>query len=203
MLSQMLHRVNSGTLVGPAIFLTKLFEQLPQILEHGVFFVRARAIGDKELLAQVQCLSLHCRGTKPIPYRSQELISVPLIFSRVPCVTNRSHIELIERYCVRAPIERRDRIRDQRIRPTTDDLAAAGGQAVRSLKSAAIASLYVNHVYQFSPTNSRRYPYFLAATGITPTVVDRRYKRIQSTSYRNAIRDSRIATFANRLVWVC
>ena len=30
-----------------------LFEQLPQILKHGVFFVRARAIGDKELLAQV------------------------------------------------------------------------------------------------------------------------------------------------------
>jgi len=47
MLSQMLHRVNSGTLVGPAIFLTKLFEQLPQILEHGVFFVRARPIATK------------------------------------------------------------------------------------------------------------------------------------------------------------
>src|ERR1041385_3245463 len=37
-----------------------LFEQLPQILKHDVFFVRARAIGDKELLAQVQCFSLHC-----------------------------------------------------------------------------------------------------------------------------------------------
>jgi hypothetical protein len=29
-----------------------LFEELPQILKHGVFFVRARAIGDKELLVQ-------------------------------------------------------------------------------------------------------------------------------------------------------
>src|SRR6266566_10118965 len=57
-----------------------LFEQLHQILKHGVFFVGARAIGDKELLAQVQCLSLHCSGTKPIPYRSQESISVSLIF---------------------------------------------------------------------------------------------------------------------------
>jgi hypothetical protein len=28
-----------------------LFEQLPQILKHGVFFVGVRAIGDKELLA--------------------------------------------------------------------------------------------------------------------------------------------------------
>jgi hypothetical protein len=28
-----------------------LFEQLPEILKHDVFFVRARAIGDKELLA--------------------------------------------------------------------------------------------------------------------------------------------------------
>ena len=55
MLSQMLHRVNSGTLVGPAIFLSKLFEQRPQILKHGVFFVGARAISEKELLAQVQC----------------------------------------------------------------------------------------------------------------------------------------------------
>ena len=87
-----------------------LFEQLPQILKHGVFFVRARAIGEKELLAQVQCLSLHCSGTKPISYRSQESISVPLIFCRVPCVINRSHIELIERY-FRVPIELRDRIR--------------------------------------------------------------------------------------------
>src|SRR6266498_5571237 len=91
---------------------SRLFEQLPQILKHGVFFVRARAIGKKELLAQLQCLSLHCSGIKPILYRSQELISVPLIFCRVPCVTNRSHIELIER-CFRVPIELRDRIRDQ------------------------------------------------------------------------------------------
>src|SRR6516162_1350600 len=75
-----------------------LFEQLPQILKHGVFFVRARAIGDKELLARVQRSSVHSRGIKPVPYRSQELISVYLTFSRVPCVTNRSHIELIERY---------------------------------------------------------------------------------------------------------
>src|SRR5262245_8537139 len=52
-----------------------LFEQLPQILKHGVFFVRTRAISEKELLAQVQCLSLHCRGTKPVLYRSQESIS--------------------------------------------------------------------------------------------------------------------------------
>jgi hypothetical protein len=57
--------------------ITTLFEQLLQILKHGLFFVRARAIGDKELLAQVQCLSLHCGGTKPISYRSQESISVP------------------------------------------------------------------------------------------------------------------------------
>ncbi len=28
-------------------------------LEHGVFFVRAHAIGEKELLAQVQCLCLY------------------------------------------------------------------------------------------------------------------------------------------------
>ena len=73
-----------------------LFEQIFQILKHGVFFVRARAISDKELLAQVQCFSLHYSGIKPIPYRSQELISVPLIFSRGPCVINRSRIELIE-----------------------------------------------------------------------------------------------------------
>jgi hypothetical protein len=85
-----------------------LFEQLPQILKHGVFFVRARAISDKELLAQIQCLSLHCRGIKPVPYRSQELIFVHLTFSRVPCVINRSHIELIERY-LRVPIELRER----------------------------------------------------------------------------------------------
>ena len=120
-LSQTLHRVNSGALVGPAIFLINLFEQLPQILKHGVFFVRARAIGDKELLAQVQCLSLHYSGTKPIPYRSQELISVPLIFCRVPCVINRSHIELIERY-FRVPIELRDRIRDQPVLREEDQI---------------------------------------------------------------------------------
>src|SRR5438067_13169023 len=98
-----------------------LFEQLPQILKHGVFFVRARAISDKELLAQVQRLSLHCSGTKPIPYRSQESISVPLIFSRVPCVTNRSHIELIERY-FRVPIELRDRIRDHPVLREEDQI---------------------------------------------------------------------------------
>jgi hypothetical protein len=75
-----------------------LFEQGPQILDQGVFFVSKRAIGDKELLAQVQCLYLHSRGFKPVAYPTQELIFVPLIFSRVPCVINRSHIELIERY---------------------------------------------------------------------------------------------------------
>ena len=75
----------------------------------------------KELLAQVQCLSLHCSGTKPIPYRSQELISVPLIFCRVPCVINRSHIELIERY-FRVPIELRDRIRDQPVLREEDQI---------------------------------------------------------------------------------
>src|SRR5260370_8553057 len=42
------------------------------MLKDGVFVGRARAIGNKKLLAQVQCLSLHCSGTKPIPYRSQE-----------------------------------------------------------------------------------------------------------------------------------
>src|SRR5207248_11546156 len=98
-----------------------LFEQLPQILKHGVFFVRARAISEKELLAQVQRLSLHCSGTKPIPYRSQELVSVPLIFSRVPCVANRSHIEPIERY-FRLPIELRDRIRDQPVLREEDQI---------------------------------------------------------------------------------
>jgi hypothetical protein len=61
-----------------ARMLPGLFEQLPQILKHGVFFVRARAIGEKELLAQVQCLSLHCSGIKSVPYRTQELISVHL-----------------------------------------------------------------------------------------------------------------------------
>src|SRR5437762_1126693 len=99
----------------------RLFEQLPQILKHGVFFVRARAIGEKELLAQVQCLSLHCSGIKPIPYRSQESISVALIFCRVPCVINRSHIELIEWY-FRVPIELRDRIRDQPVLREEDQI---------------------------------------------------------------------------------
>jgi hypothetical protein len=56
-------------------------------LKHCVFFLRAGAIGEKELLAKLQCLSLYCRGSKPIPYRSQESISVPLIFCRVPIVT--------------------------------------------------------------------------------------------------------------------
>ena len=50
-----------------------LFEQPPQILKHVLFFVRARVDGEKELLAQVQCLSLHSRGFKPVLYRSQEL----------------------------------------------------------------------------------------------------------------------------------
>ena len=63
-LGQTPHRVNSGALVGPAIFLTNLFEQLSQILKHGVFFLRVRAISEKELLAQVQCSSFHCRGIK-------------------------------------------------------------------------------------------------------------------------------------------
>src|SRR5438552_14322554 len=89
-----------------------LFEQLPQILKHDVFFVRARAIGEKELLAQIQCLSLHCGGIKPFPYRSEEFFSVPRILTRVPCVINRSHIELIERYC-RVPVELRDRVGNQ------------------------------------------------------------------------------------------
>jgi len=31
-----------------------LFEKLPQILKHGVFFVRTRATGDEELQVQVQ-----------------------------------------------------------------------------------------------------------------------------------------------------
>src|SRR4029453_1869787 len=89
-----------------------LFQQLPQILKHVLFFVRARAIGDKELLAQAQCFSLHCIGPKPVPYRSQELISVHLTFSRVPCVVSRSQNELIEWY-FRLPIELRDSICDQ------------------------------------------------------------------------------------------
>jgi hypothetical protein len=54
-------------------------------------------------------LSLHCSGIKPVLYRSQESISVSLIFCRVPCVTNRSRIELIEPYCFRVPIELHDR----------------------------------------------------------------------------------------------
>jgi hypothetical protein len=91
----------------------RLFEQLPQMLKHDVFFVGARAIGEKELLAQVQCLRLYCIGTKPIADRTQEFISVHLTFSRVPCVTNRSRVELIERYCFRVPLELRDRIGNQ------------------------------------------------------------------------------------------
>ena len=43
--------------------LPDLFEQLPQILKHGLFFVRERAISDKELLAQVQRFPFHCNGT--------------------------------------------------------------------------------------------------------------------------------------------
>jgi hypothetical protein len=43
-------------------------------LKHFVFFVRARAISEKELLAQVQRLSFHCRGLKPASYRCQEFI---------------------------------------------------------------------------------------------------------------------------------
>jgi hypothetical protein len=41
-----------------------LFEELFQVLKHNVFFVRAHAISEKELLAQVQCSSFHCRGIK-------------------------------------------------------------------------------------------------------------------------------------------
>jgi len=40
-----------------------LLEQLPQILEHFVFFVRERAIGEKELLAQ----SIACPFTAAVP----------------------------------------------------------------------------------------------------------------------------------------
>src|SRR4029077_20967309 len=98
-----------------------LFEQLPQILKHGFFFVGARAISDKELLAQVQCLSLHCSGTKPVPYPSQELISVHLMFSRGPCVINRFRIELIERY-FRVPIELRDGIGDNPVLRQKDQI---------------------------------------------------------------------------------
>ena len=85
------------------------------MLKHNVFFVRLRAIGEKELLAQIQCLCLYRIGTKPIADRTQEFISVHLTFSRVPCVTNRSRVKLIERYCFRVPLELRDRIRDQRV----------------------------------------------------------------------------------------
>src|ERR1700747_3343228 len=98
-----------------------LFEQRPQILKYGVFFVRARAISEKELLAQVQCLSLHCSGTKSVPYPSQELISVHLMFSRSPCVINRFRIELIERY-FRVPIELRDGIGDQPVLREEDQI---------------------------------------------------------------------------------
>jgi len=55
------------------------------MLKHDVFFVRLRAIGEKELLAQVQCLCLYCIDTKPIADRTQEFISVYLT-SLVPCV---------------------------------------------------------------------------------------------------------------------
>src|SRR5438094_6111393 len=108
-------------LPGTRITIRNLFEQLLQILKHDVFFVRARAIGEKELLAQVQCLSLHSSGIKPVLYRSQELISVHLTFARVPCVINRSRIELIERY-FQVPIELRDRIRDQPVLREEDQI---------------------------------------------------------------------------------
>ena len=45
-----------------------------QILKHFFFLVRAHAISEKELLAQVQCFSPYCRRLKPVPYRSQEFI---------------------------------------------------------------------------------------------------------------------------------
>src|SRR5436190_18396850 len=91
------------------------------MLKHRVFFVSARAIGEKELLDQLQSLSLYCRGIKPVPYRTEELISVHLTFRRVPCVTNGSHLELIERY-FRVPIELRDRIRDQPVLREEDQI---------------------------------------------------------------------------------
>src|SRR5262249_6764038 len=100
-----------------------LFEQLPQILKHFVFFVRARAISEKELLAQVQCFPFHCRRIKPVLYRSQEFISVHLAFSGVPRVTNRSHSELIERR-FRLPIELRDRVRDQPVLREHDQIVS-------------------------------------------------------------------------------
>jgi hypothetical protein len=71
-----------------------LFEQLSQILKHGVFFVRARAVGDKELLAQAQCLSFRSSGTKPFPYRSQE--SSEREFSPVGDAS-RLRVEIIDR----------------------------------------------------------------------------------------------------------
>src|SRR5947207_11653169 len=111
------------------------------MLKHGVFFVTARAIGDKELLAQVQCLSLHCSGIKPIPYRSQELISVHLTFARVPCVTNRSRIELIERY-FRVPTELRDPRHNRPAREdarTTQTRRAFGEGTERDTRSAYAA----------------------------------------------------------------
>jgi hypothetical protein len=46
------------------IIIRTLLEWLPQVLKNGVFFVRAEAIDDKELPAQVQCFSLHCGGGK-------------------------------------------------------------------------------------------------------------------------------------------
>jgi hypothetical protein len=58
-LSQVLYRVNSGALVGPAIFVTKLFEQLAQILKHGVFFVRARTISKKSSLHRSNACLFH------------------------------------------------------------------------------------------------------------------------------------------------
>ena len=80
-----------------------LSEQLPQILKH-FFFVRARAISEKELLARIQCFFLHRRGIKPVPYRTQELISVHLTFSRVPCVISQSRIEVSDsRICLERP----------------------------------------------------------------------------------------------------
>src|ERR1041385_1123037 len=90
----------------------KLFEQRSQVLKHFVFFFRLRAVSEKEFLAQVQRFHSHCWSIKPVLYRTEEFISVYLAFSRVPCVTNRSDIELIERR-LRFPIEFRDRICNQ------------------------------------------------------------------------------------------
>jgi len=53
------------------------------MLKHGVFFLRARAIGEKELLARVQCLSLHCSGTKPVLYPAKIPLCTPDSLSRV------------------------------------------------------------------------------------------------------------------------